>query len=100
MQIVIVSNEEEMSEFVGVIKLQPENPNKVSLCVDSEYIRKGALLYLLHYDESENNAGNVLTKRLMRFSLDGKFYLNSNFDYSRFYGAPLFVREDDYIGGR
>ena len=87
-------------KFVGVIKLQPENPNKVSLCVDSEYIRKGALLYLLHYDESENNAGNVLTKRLMRYSLDGKFYLNSNFDYSRFYGAPLFVREDDYIGGR
>lgn len=86
--------------FVGVIKLRPKDSNKVLLSVDKKYIRKNSLLYMLYYDTSANGSGNVLPMRLIRYSSEGKFYLNSNFDYSRFYGAPLFVREDDYVGGR
>ncbi len=90
------SNERYRFHFVGVIRLNLDNPASVYVDVAKSEISANANLYCFALSQNEKTT----PFRFFYQSGIGRYYkaFDESFDYSCWQGAPLFVRTDQYKG--
>ena len=91
-----IANERYRCHFVGVIRLNPDNPASVYVDVAKNDISENADLYCFALSQN----GKATPFRFFYQSGIGRYYkaFDESFDYSCWQGAPLFVRTDQYEG--